>query len=70
MTDKPLLRVEACARAGCGESRCKKLAVILIRPRMVERADDVLMPFVELNKDEVRELVAQLTELERGMPWN
>lgn len=70
MTEKPLLRVDHCSRAGCGDPRCKRLAVILIRPRMVERADDVLMPYVELTKDEVRALIAQLTELERGLPCN
>lgn len=34
---------------------------------MAERADDVLMPYVDLDKDDVRELIGMLTELERGM---
>ena len=70
MKDKPLLRAEACARAGCCDPRCKHVAVILIRPQMVERADDVLMPYVELTKQDVRDLIEQLTELERGLPCN
>lgn len=70
MTDKPLIRADHCHRSGCGDARCKATAVFLVRPNFSERADGVLIPYVELKKDEVRELIAQLTELERGMPWN
>gem|GEM_PF-4039075 len=67
--DKPLVRVDHCSRAGCGDLRCKALAVILIRPEMAERADEVLMPYISLQKADVRELIKLLTELERGMQW-
>lgn len=67
--ERPLIRVERCDRAGCRKPGCKDLAVILLRPSFSERADGVLIPYVALSKDEVRQVIHELAELEKEMEW-